>query len=211
MAQCLRGARQGASSRPAAWHVDRWALFIDIDAWFDTGYAGSPSIPIRTLALLGALHERVSGALALVSQHPIAVIDDFLYPLRAACAGLQGLERRDARGGEHRLRTDARLAHVRSMPHARDLVNEVTLATFMAETPFAGRRPLLFGPKAVPAAIEHYLTRLGGSLIKTQRRNVARDDEQQFDTVARSLLGEPEPHEALTWARVDWARPSTAQ
>jgi hypothetical protein len=211
MAQCVRGARYGAAWRPATWHVDRWALFIDVDAWFDTMPAGSPGVPIRTLALLGALHESVSGALALVSRHPIAAIDDYLYPLRAACAGLQGLERRDARGGEHRLRTDARLAHVRSMPHARDLVSEVTLATFMAEAPFAGRRPLLFGPRAVPASIEHYLARLGGGLIKTQPRNIARDHEQPFNAAARSLLGEPESHETLAWARVDWARPSTAQ
>jgi hypothetical protein len=186
-------------------------VLIDFEAWLEQGAASPGSVSIRTLALLGALHERLSGALAFVARQPIAAVDEYLYPLRAACAGLQGWERRDARGGEHRLRTDARLAHVRSLPHARDLVGEVTLSTFMAEAPFAGRRPLWFAPAGTSTAIERYVAALGGEVIKATSRRTTRTADSVFEAVARELLDVAECQEAAPWARVDWASPSTAQ
>jgi trehalose 6-phosphate phosphatase len=92
-----------------------WALFVDVDVLLDTGMpsTSSTAAPIPLLAMLGALYERLSGALILFSSHSVAEIDALFYPLRAPCVGLHGLERRDAQGSEHRPRTDPRLAHVR--------------------------------------------------------------------------------------------------
>ncbi len=211
MALCQRSSRLRAVARPTAWHADRWALLIDFEAWLEQGAPTHASVSIRTLALLGALHERLGGAVAFVSRQPIAVVDEYLYPLRAACAGLQGLERRDARGGEHRLRTDARLAHVRSLPQARDLVGQVTLSAFMAETPFAGRRPLWFGPTHSSRVIEHYVTDLGGAIVAAPSRRAARSAEPAFDACARDLLDDALNHEPVSWACIARASPSTAQ
>jgi hypothetical protein len=216
MSQCID--REASRSR-APWsarhspttHPDEWALFVDVDAWLVARpHAAHTSISIRTLALLGALFDRLHGAVALLSARPIQDLDELLYPLRAPCAGLQGLERRDALGGEHRLRTDSRLAHVRSLPQAREVVSEMTLAAFLAEEPFRGRRPLWLGPNGLLPGIEHFLARRGGHCVPSRRRN-HEPSEAPLDQVARHLLGDEAPLERALLAGAGWARPSTAQ
>lgn len=171
----------------AAW-ADRWALFVDVDDWLlDRPHSTYAIVPIRTLALLGALHERLRGAVALLSTRPIVELDALVYPLRAACAGLHGLERRDALGGEHRLRMDLRSAHVRSSAGVRRLLNETLLNAFMGERPFAGRRPLWLAASGAMPEIVPVLASAQG--LGVQPRRALAHGGCPIERVARALLG----------------------
>ena len=87
----------------------RWALFLDVDGTL-LELAPTPDsvqVPERLTSLLASLAEAADGALALVSGRPIAQLDQWFAPLKLACAGLHGLERRDAEGVIHRPPHDA--------------------------------------------------------------------------------------------------------
>lgn len=78
----------------------RWAVFLDFDGTL-VDIAPAPDlvrVPDGLPALLERLRHRLDGALGIVSGRPIAQIDRFLRPFRAATAGLHGLERRRADG-----------------------------------------------------------------------------------------------------------------
>lgn len=85
-----------------------WALFLDVDGTLldlvptPDAVAVPPALP----PLLRRLHDRLGGALAFVSGRPIATLDRLFAPLRVPCAGLHGVERRDARGLVHRATQD---------------------------------------------------------------------------------------------------------
>jgi trehalose 6-phosphate phosphatase len=79
---------------------DEVALFLGFDATL-VEFVTDPSAPRVDPALaplLATLHERLGGALAIVSGRPIAEPDRLLHPLRVPAAGVHGLERRDAAG-----------------------------------------------------------------------------------------------------------------
>lgn len=76
------------------------ALFLDVDGTL-LDIAPAPDrvmVPAELKLLLRTLHERLEGALAMISGRPIAQIDRLFAPLRLPAAGLHGMERRDAAG-----------------------------------------------------------------------------------------------------------------
>ncbi len=79
-------------------------LFLDFDGTlvdFATTPDGvQPDAALTTL--LERLRLRFEGAVAIITGRRIASIDALLAPLQLPVAGLQGLERRDARGHVHR-------------------------------------------------------------------------------------------------------------
>jgi hypothetical protein len=225
MIQCLNRVSGHDANRnlfgSLAREPDEWALFVDVDAWLvERPHAACTSISIRTLALLGALYEHLHGAVALISARPIQELDELLFPFRAPCAGLQGLERRDALGGEHRLRTDSRLAHARSLDRAREIVSELTLAAFLDEEPFENRHPLWLAADARSAVLVDRLQRHGGAALVSRRRREHAPAEAPLADVARVLLGGTEAAEPqallpryapLLRSGAAWTSPSTAQ
>lgn len=92
------------------------ALFLDVDGTL-LEIAPAPDrvvVPARLRQLLADVAETMGGALALVSGRPIAQLDALFRPGIVSCAGLHGLERRDARGVMHRPTiSDDRLARAR--------------------------------------------------------------------------------------------------
>jgi hypothetical protein len=225
MIQCLNRVSGQDSNRnlfgSLARQPDEWALFVDVDAWLvERPHAACTSISIRTLALLGALYEHLHGAVALISARPIQELDELLFPFRAPCAGLQGLERRDALGGEHRLRTDSRLAHARSLDRAREIVSEMTLAAFLDEEPFANRHPLWLAANGQNSTLMNYLNEQGGAALLSRRRREHLPSEAPLADVARVLLGgvagDPTAallprYEPLLSSGAAWTRPRTEQ
>jgi len=80
------------------------SLFLDFDGTL-VDFAATPDgvQPDHALTdLLERLQRRFDGAVAIITGRRIASIDALLAPLQLPVAGLQGLERRDARGREHR-------------------------------------------------------------------------------------------------------------
>ena len=74
------------------------ALFLDFDGTL-VEIAAQPEdvqIPPNLLATLAALHDRLGGALALVSGRRLSDIDGFLTPLRFPAAAEHGAQRRGA-------------------------------------------------------------------------------------------------------------------
>ncbi|MBG9388802.1 trehalose-phosphatase [Caenimonas aquaedulcis] len=76
------------------------ALFLDFDGSL-VDIAPAPEdviVPSRLVATLSSLHERLGGAVAVISGRPMSQIDEFLAPLKLPAAGVHGAERRSADG-----------------------------------------------------------------------------------------------------------------
>lgn len=89
---------------PIPAQTKQWALFLDVDGTL-LDFAATPDavvVPATLIPLLMHLQTLLDGALALVSGRSIAGLDDLFKPLQLPCAGLHGLERRDATGTVHR-------------------------------------------------------------------------------------------------------------
>ncbi|MBA2963001.1 MULTISPECIES: trehalose-phosphatase [Ramlibacter] len=74
------------------------ALFLDFDGTLVdiAPEPGAVTVHSSLVPTLGALHQYLGGAVAVVSGRPIAEIDEFLAPLRLPTAGIHGVERRTA-------------------------------------------------------------------------------------------------------------------
>jgi trehalose 6-phosphate phosphatase len=98
-----------------------WCLFLDVDGTLieltDSPLATFASPELK--ALLGAVAERLGGAVALVSGRSIEYLDALFAPLRLPAAGLHGVERRRASGSMHGASfVDARLDPARAAARA---------------------------------------------------------------------------------------------
>lgn len=97
--------------------ADGIALFLDVDGALVEFAVVPDQVVIEPLLLarLSAVHERLDGALALVSGRSIAVLDQLFAPLRLPCAGLHGLQRRHGGALEHaQAASEQALARVRN-------------------------------------------------------------------------------------------------
>lgn len=85
--------------------IDRLGLFLDYDGTLADFHGDPAQATLRpgVVALLARLHQRLGGALALVSGRPITDLDRFLAPLLLPAAGLHGLERRGDDGRIERI------------------------------------------------------------------------------------------------------------
>lgn len=73
---------------------DRQAFFLDVDGTL-LDIAPRPElvqVPDGLVEMLGALHRRCAGALALVSGRSLATLDTLFAPLRLPAAGIHGAE-----------------------------------------------------------------------------------------------------------------------
>jgi trehalose-6-phosphatase len=80
-----------------------WAWFLDVDGTLVeiAQHPDAVSVGGRVLATIESLARAASGALALISGRTVADLDRLFSPLHMPCAGLHGLERRDAAGRLH--------------------------------------------------------------------------------------------------------------
>jgi trehalose 6-phosphate phosphatase len=81
-------------------NVGDWALFLDVDGTL-LEIADTPQsvrVSTRLLDLLGALQDRLQGALALVSGRSLADLDRLFAPLALCASGTHGCEFRDPEG-----------------------------------------------------------------------------------------------------------------
>jgi len=95
--------------------ADDWALFLDVDGTL-LEFAERPDevrLPPDLVNVLGALHARLDGALALVSGRPLDVLDRLFAPLHLPAAGLHGLERRIDGSKEEAPEPPPALGHLR--------------------------------------------------------------------------------------------------
>ncbi len=79
------------------------SLFLDVDGTL-IDLAGSPEgvhVPPRLPVLLGELHARLGGALALASGRNIATLDWLLLPYAGPAIGVHGIEFREPGGAMH--------------------------------------------------------------------------------------------------------------
>ncbi len=91
---------------------ERVALFLDFDGTLVAiaERPGDVKLDPATRHALAELSRRLSGALAIITGRDIAVVDEFLAPLKLPIAGVHGLTRRDALGRLHAPAVDAGLA-----------------------------------------------------------------------------------------------------
>jgi trehalose 6-phosphate phosphatase len=88
--------------------LTRYAVFLDFDGTL-VDIADQPDsvrMNASTLRRIASIQSRVDHALAVVSGREIAVIDQFLRPLKLPVAGVHGLERRDSAGRLHKAATN---------------------------------------------------------------------------------------------------------
>ncbi|HEV2620577.1 MAG TPA: trehalose-phosphatase [Frateuria sp.] len=86
----------------------RWALFLDVDGCL-LEFADDPAAVVVSSALRGllhALHERLGGAMALVSGRGVADLDRLFGTPPWAMAGLHGYQLRQAHGRYRELAVD---------------------------------------------------------------------------------------------------------
>jgi len=105
---CSSSHKVARSAPPLPDPARHWALFLDVDGTL-LDIKPTPDavrVPPGLPDLLLSLSHKLDGALAFVSGRPIAGLDRLFAPLRIPCAGLHGVERRDARGHLHRATQD---------------------------------------------------------------------------------------------------------
>lgn len=81
----------------------RVCLFLDFDGTL-VEFAAHPDDVVLSTAVrddIARLHEKLGGALAIITGRPVEDIDVFLAPLRLPVAGVHGLVRRDSAGIQH--------------------------------------------------------------------------------------------------------------
>lgn len=101
--------------------VGAWCLFLDVDGTLiDIADAPAQARAGRNLkVLLREISTLLGGSLALISGRSIRSLDALFAPLRLACAGLHGIERRDALGRTYGdTGVDANLLAARARLHA---------------------------------------------------------------------------------------------
>lgn len=84
------------------------ALFLDVDGSLLDLRPVPEAVfaPLAVLRLLLHVQLRLDGALAVVSGRTVDDLDRIFHPLRLPCAGVHGVERRDAAGALHRVAID---------------------------------------------------------------------------------------------------------
>lgn len=157
----------------------RWALFLDFDGTL-VDIAPAPDlvhVPERLPRLLESLRDRLDGALGIVSGRPIAQIDAYLRPFRAATAGLHGLERRRADGALVETPPDPALEPLRAR-----LV------------PFAASRPgVLLEDKGLSIAV-HYRSAPEREAECRAEMEAALADAPGLDLLSGKMVFEARPH-----------------
>ena len=81
--------------------ISQTALFLDFDGTLAPIVDRPELVQIapRVLELVGQLHDRLDGALAIISGREIAVLDQFLSPYKFPASGVHGLEWRVSNSG----------------------------------------------------------------------------------------------------------------
>ncbi len=112
-----------AAAPPAVLCLSEYAVFLDIDGTLvePTSHPTEtpPDEPLRELLRRVAL--RSQGALALNSSRSIGYLDALVAPLKLPMAGLNGFERRDARG----MRLEQAVPSGRALDDARELMSQL--------------------------------------------------------------------------------------
>jgi trehalose 6-phosphate phosphatase len=90
------------TAAPPVFSLNEIALFLDFDGTL-VDLAPQPEaviVPPDLPPLLQRLHDRMNGALALISGRPLAEVDGFLKPVRLSASGAHGAELRETGGAE---------------------------------------------------------------------------------------------------------------
>lgn len=113
MSQTLQAGARGLDDA-APLVLAHTSLFLDLDGTLAPimSHPGEVGPKAERNALLRRLSESLGGRLAVVSGRSIADIDRILEGAVIAVAGVHGLERRDAKGGLHRIAPHPALARV---------------------------------------------------------------------------------------------------
>ena len=140
---------------------DSCALFLDVDGTL-LDFAPRPDaveVPDRLRETLAGLHQRLQGAVALISGRSLETLDVLLSPPRLPASGLHGLERRHGRRLHRAPRPPAALERVRSEAvrlaarHPGAVVEEKGAALglhWRAAAPHAGAELQAFARAALP-------------------------------------------------------------
>lgn len=90
---------------PPVFSLDEIGLFLDFDGTL-VELAPQPEaviVPQDLPPLLDRLHDRMKGAVAIISGRPVAEVDGFLAPLKLPASGAHGAELRETRDAEIRV------------------------------------------------------------------------------------------------------------
>lgn len=112
------------SELPAIDPGERLAMFLDLDGTL-VEIAARPDmveIPPRLVTALKAAHQRLDGALALISGRTIRDLDTLVAPLKLPAAGVHGLEYRNSSGNTHVL------VNARVPDHSRQRLSRLAAA-----------------------------------------------------------------------------------
>jgi len=142
---------------------DGCALFLDVDGTL-IEFADDPArvqlLP-QVREAIGAISDRLSGAVALVSGRPLAQLDLLFAPLRLPAAGLHGHELRDDRAARAAMPEDTagwlhdlhqRAAHMaKEHPGVKVEDKGISLALHWRSAPEAADSVLAFAKEAIGA------------------------------------------------------------